>query len=71
MNDFHINLFYSNEDACWVAHIPDLDCSAFGDTPEEALTEVQTAKTGWIETARKNGKPVPTPQYRPAIYQAV
>ena len=41
---YHINLFYSAPDACWVAEVPDLKhCSALGRTPEEALTEVNIA----------------------------
>ena len=35
MKDYHINIFYSEEDRAYVADIPDLKfCSAFGDTPE-------------------------------------
>ena len=71
MKDYHINLFYSEEDEGWIADIPDLDsCSAFGETPEEALRQVQTAKKAWIEAAHSEGKPVPAPRYRPAIYHA-
>ena len=70
MKDYHINIFYSEEDDGYIADIPDLDsCSAFGATPEEALREVQIAKDAWIEAARAEGKPVPSPKYRPAIYQ--
>lgn len=72
MNDHHhhINIFYSGEDGCYVADIPDLQyCSAFGDTPEEALCEVLIAQRLWLESARANGDPVPIPQYRPLIYQ--
>ena len=30
---YHINVFYNEEDACWVADAPDLKyCSAFGET---------------------------------------
>ncbi len=71
MKDYHINIFWSEEDQSYVADIPDLEfCSAFGDTPEEALAEVQIAKQLWIETAQESGKPVPVPSYRPVIYQA-
>jgi len=71
MKDYHINIFYSEEDECYVADIPDLKfCSAFGDTPEEALAEVLVAKEAWLESARKAGDEVPQPRYRPAIYQA-
>jgi predicted RNase H-like HicB family nuclease len=72
MNDYHINIFYSNEDGGYIADIPDLDsCSAFGDTPEKALAEVEQAKKAWLEAARQGGKPVPPPRYRPIIYQVV
>ncbi len=70
MKDYHINIFYSEEDEGYIADIPDLKfCSAFGDTPEEALREVQIAKTAWLEAARAEGKPIPLPRYRPVIYQ--
>ncbi len=71
MSEYHINIFYSDEDAAWVADIPDLDaCSALGRTPEEALSEVGRAKALWLASAQQVGKPVPEPRYRPAIYQA-
>jgi predicted RNase H-like HicB family nuclease len=62
MKDYHINVFWSEEDECYVADIPDLKyCSAFGSTPEEAVREVVVAKQAWLETARSTGKPVPEP----------
>ncbi len=70
MKDYHINLFYSEEDEGYIADIPDLKyCSAFGRTPSEALEEVLKAKQAWLEAARANGKPIPAPRYRPAIYK--
>jgi predicted RNase H-like HicB family nuclease len=70
MKDYHINIFYSEEDEGYIADIPDLDaCSAFGSTPEEALDQLQIAKAAWLEAARAEGKPVPEPKYRPIIYQ--
>lgn len=69
MTDYHINVFYSEEDGGYIADIPDLDaCSAFGNTPEEALAEVKKAKEAWIAAARETGRPIPEPRYRPAIY---
>ena len=71
MSDYHINIFYSDEDGGYVADIPDLDaCSAFGTTAEEALAAVEIAKAAWLKAARDAGRPVPAPRYRPAIYQA-
>ncbi len=70
MSDYHINIFYSDEDGGYIADIPDLgSCSAFGDTPEQALAEVERAKEAWLAAAREAGKPVPPPRYRPMIYQ--
>ncbi len=71
MSDYHINIFYSDEDGGYIADIPDLDaCSAFGRTPEEALAEVERAKAAWLDAAKHEGKPIPEPRYRPVIYQA-
>lgn len=72
MTDYHINIFYSDEDAAHVADIPDLEsCSALGETPEQALAELKLAKAAWLEAAVESGKPIPPPRYRPAIYQTV
>ena len=72
MKDYHINVFFSEDDEGYIADIPDLQsCSAFGETPEEALQEVLKAKQAWLEAARASGKTIPEPRYRPVIYQAV
>ena len=68
---YHINVFWSPRDECWVADVPDLkSCAAFGDTPEEAVAEARIAIQGWVETALANNMPVPDARYRPAIYAA-
>ncbi|MDO8616758.1 MAG: type II toxin-antitoxin system HicB family antitoxin [Dehalococcoidia bacterium] len=70
MGDYHINIFYSEEDGGYIADIPDLEsCSAFGETPEAALAELEKAKSAWLDAARASRKPIPSPRYRPAIYQ--
>ena len=72
MKDYHINIFWSEQDGCYVADIPDLvSCSAFGDSAQEALEQLTVAKEAWLEAARAEGKPIPRPSYRPAIYQLV
>ena len=69
MTDYHINIFYSEEDGGYIADIPDLEpCSAFGQTPEQPLSEVERAKAAWLEAAEREGKPIPAPRYRPIIY---
>ena len=70
MRDYHINIFFSDEDDGYIADVPDLEaCSAFGTTPAEALSELEVAKTAWLEAHRATGKPDPQPRYRLAIYQ--
>lgn len=70
MTDYHINVFYSEDDGGYIADIPDLKyCSAFGQTPEEAVHEVLLAKAAWLDVAHASGKSIPPPRYRPAIYQ--
>jgi len=64
---YHINVFWSDEDDCWIADVPDLRyCSAHGDTPSNAVDEVRVAMQGWLEAARANGMAIPEPTYRPA-----
>ncbi len=70
MKDYHINIFFSDEDKCYVADIPDLKyCSAFGDTPEQALAEALKAKMLWLSAAKDTGKKIPKPKYKPFFYQ--
>ena len=41
MKDYHINIFYSEEDEGYIADISELKyCSAFGSTVEEAVLPV-------------------------------
>ena len=71
MKDYHINVFYSVDDRGYIADIPDLKfCSAFGETPEDALREVLVAKKAWLAAAKAAGKPIPRPRYRPVMYKA-
>ena len=70
MRDYHINIFWSEEDQAYVADIPDLTyCSALGATPQDALEQLALAKSAWLEAARQAGKPIPPAAYRPLLYQ--
>ncbi len=66
MKDYHINVFYSEEDDCYVADIPDLKfCSALGTTPEKAVREVQIAKAAWLKVAKERRSQSPSPSIAP------
>ena len=70
MRDYHINIFYSDEDKSYIADIPDLKfCSASGATPQEALEEVLIAQKLWLQEAKESGLKIPQPKYQPLIYQ--
>ena len=63
--------FWSDEDGAWVADAPDLrSCSAYGNTPEEAVAELRIAVEAWLETARARGLLIPQPRFRPQLAAA-
>ncbi|MBW8051438.1 MAG: type II toxin-antitoxin system HicB family antitoxin [Cytophagales bacterium] len=70
LHNYHINVFFSTEDNMFVAKAPDLKhCSALGNTPEKAISELRTAMNLWIETAKVKGITIPKPRYKPPVYQ--
>jgi len=57
-----IRTFWSEEDRCYVAEVPELKgCSGLGKTPENALKEAQKSIEGWLQVAKKKDIPIPTP----------
>jgi predicted RNase H-like HicB family nuclease len=61
---YKIELFYSKEDEGFIAVAPDLPgCSAFGETPEIALKEMEIAQSLWLQTAEDIGRDIPEPIY--------
>ena len=68
---YHINVFWSAEDDCWIGDVPDLrSCSAHGDTPTEAVANIEDAIEGWLQVARDRGMPIPEPLYCRANHAA-
>lgn len=46
----------------FIALVPDLPgCMSDGETPEEALAQVQDAIQGWIDEAKSLGREIPKP----------
>ena len=62
--EYTVKIFPDPEgDGDYIAEIEELTgCSAFGETPEETLQEIEAAMALWIESARKHGKPIPKPK---------
>jgi predicted RNase H-like HicB family nuclease len=66
MKNYAIIVYWSDEDAVWIAEAPDLDpCAAHGSTPEQAVAELRVAIELWLEVARATGEPIPDARYRP------
>jgi predicted RNase H-like HicB family nuclease len=71
MENYAIIVFWSPEDAVWVADAPDLkSCSAFGETPEEAVTELRIAMEAWLSVAQEKGMKLPMPQFNAPLHAA-
>ena len=65
MDRYEIILYWSAEDAVFIAEVPELPgCKAHGDTQEEALANVKEAMHLWLDTAREFGDPIPEPRGR-------
>ncbi len=65
---YAIEIFWSEEDDCFVACVPDLEnCAAWGTNYEEALAQAHVAIRADIESRRVFGEPIPepTPRYLP------
>ena len=55
-------VFFSKEDAGWIAVAPELPgCSAFGKTSDRAFKELDTAIELWLETAKARKWAAPSP----------
>ena len=62
---YPVEIFYSGEDEGYIANVPDLPyCSAFGETPEEALREVQLAMKLHLDVLEETERPIPKPTPR-------
>jgi predicted RNase H-like HicB family nuclease len=65
MSKYEVILYWSQEDAAYIAEVPELaGCMADGATYKEALENVEVVIQEWIETARELGRPVPEPRGR-------
>ncbi len=64
MNRYEIIIYWSDEDACFIAEVPELPgCMAHGNSRYDALKNADEAIQLWIETAREHGEPIINKQY--------
>ena len=68
MIKYEIIIYWSDEDAAFIAEAPELPgCAAHGATQEDALTNALDAIRLWIDTAKEFGDPIPEPKGRRLI----
>jgi len=62
---YEIIIYWSDEDAAYVAEVPELPgCAADGTTYKQALANAEVVIREWIETARELDRPIPEPKGR-------
>ncbi|OGT02275.1 MAG: hypothetical protein A2143_00935 [Gallionellales bacterium RBG_16_57_15] len=65
MDRYEIILYWSAEDAAFIAEVPELPgCMAHGDTQDDALRHAQEAMAAWVEVAQELGRTIPEPRGR-------
>jgi predicted RNase H-like HicB family nuclease len=65
MTKYEIIIYWSESDNVYIAEVPELaGCMADGRSYAEAIRNVETVISEWIETARGLGREIPVPRGR-------
>ena len=65
MYKYEIIIFWSKEDECYIAEVPELSgCMADSKTYREVLDNIEIVIGEWIETAKALGREIPEPKGR-------
>ncbi len=63
MNRYEIIIYWSEDDNCFIAEVPELlGCMADGKDRAEVLKNVEVVIAEWIETAEIEGRSIPVPK---------
>lgn len=63
MHKYERIIYWSEADQRFIVEVPELDgCMADGRTPAEALENVESIISEWIETAKELGREIPVPK---------
>ena len=66
---YEIIIFWSDDDSCFVADVPELPgCMAHGETYEAALGNALNAIGHWLDTAKDLGRDIPAPHGRRLMF---
>lgn len=63
MHKYERIIYWSEQDQKFIVEVPELaGCMADGETAAEALENVETVISEWIETAKAIGREIPVPK---------
>ena len=63
MHKYERRIYWSEQDQKFIVEVPELaGCMADGETSAEALENVETVISEWIETAKAIGREIPVPK---------
>jgi len=63
MSKYEVIIYWSNEDECFIAEVPELKTiMTHGDTQTEALQNAQEVIELWLEVAKEEGREIPEPK---------
>jgi predicted RNase H-like HicB family nuclease len=69
MHKYEVIIYWSDDDQAYISEVPELPgCMADGKDYNEALQNVQTVISEWIETAKELGREIPQPKGRKLKY---
>ncbi|MHB8337859.1 MAG: type II toxin-antitoxin system HicB family antitoxin [Ignavibacteriaceae bacterium] len=69
MYKYEIIIYWSNEDNCFVAEVPELPgCKAHGSSYSQAISNAEAAIELWVETAKEFNDAIPNPKGRKLQY---
>lgn len=64
-HDYTVKIIPDKEDGDFIAVLEEMPtCSAFGETPEQAMKELETAFNGCLKAAQDNDIPFPEPSLK-------
>ncbi len=63
LNKYEVIIYWSKDDESFIAEVPELPgCMADGNSYTDAIENVQTIMSEWIETAKSLGRNIPEPK---------
>lgn len=70
MKKYAFVVYYSEEDAAWIANVPDIEYfSAFGKTATAAVRELEASLKNWYAVVKEENLPLPEVSFDPTKFE--